>query len=78
MVFQYDFQWEVDNEEYQNYYGHKEEAVDGRVDGSYHVWLPDGRLMKVEYYVDANSGFVPTITYERYTPNWGTSFYQRR
>jgi len=75
----YDFQWEVNNEEYQNFYGHKEAAVDGRVDGSYHVWLPNGRLMKVEYYVDGDSGFVPTITYEdAYVPSWGTPFYQRR
>ena len=28
------------------------------------VLLPDGRLMTVSYYVDAESGFVPTITFE--------------
>ncbi|XP_037800502.1 pro-resilin-like [Penaeus monodon] len=79
MPMNYDFQWEVNNEEYQNYYGHQEAAVNGRVDGSYHVWLPDGRLMRVEYYVDGDSGFVPTITYEDgYAPNWGTSYFNRR
>lgn len=69
----------MNNEEYQNYYGHQETADNGRVDGSYHVWLPDGRLMRVQYYVDGDSGFVPTITYEdAYTPNWGTSYFNRR
>jgi hypothetical protein len=28
------------------------------------VLLPDGRLMTVSYYVDGESGFVPTITFE--------------
>ena len=45
--------------------------VSGRVDGSYSVWLPDGRLMTVAYYVDGESGFVPTITYtDNYTPQF--------
>merc|ERR1712112_166936 len=35
----------------------------GRVEGEYSVWLADGRLMTVSYYVDGESGFVPTITY---------------
>lgn len=78
MSLQYDFQWEVNNEEYQNYYGQQESANNGRVDGSYHVLHPDGRLMKVSYYVDGDSGFVPTITFEdNHTPNWGTSYFSR-
>merc|ERR1712045_439487 len=32
-------------------------------EGEYSVWLADGRLMTVSYYVDGESGFVPTITY---------------
>merc|ERR1712025_1317904 len=48
-----------------------EESNPGRVDGSYSVWLPDGRLMTVTYYVDGESGFVPTITYtDNYTPDF--------
>lgn len=75
----YDFQWEVNNEEYQNFYGQQERADNGRVDGSYHVWLPDNRLMKVTYYVEGESGFVPTITFEdNYNPNWGTPYFGRR
>ena len=43
----------------------------GRVEGEYSVWLPDGRLMTVSYYVDGESGFVPTITYEdNYAPQF--------
>ena len=35
------------------------------------VWLPDGRLKIVSYYVDGESGFVPTITYEdNYVPSF--------
>merc|ERR1712198_730518 len=40
-----------------------EESNPGRVDGSYSVWLPDGRLMTVTYYIDGDSGFVPEISY---------------
>ncbi|XP_068236440.1 pro-resilin-like [Palaemon carinicauda] len=79
MPMNYDFQWEVNDEESSNFYGHKEQADNGRVDGSYHVWLPNGRLMKVEYYVEGNSGFVPKITYEdAYTPTWGTPYFGAR
>merc|ERR1711874_813988 len=43
----------------------------GRVEGSYTVWLPDGRLMKVSYYVDGDSGFVPSIEYiDDYSPSF--------
>merc|ERR1711892_695103 len=52
-----------------------EDSNPGRVEGSYSVWQPDGRLMTVTYYVDGESGFVPTITYtDNYTPTfWVTS-----
>lgn len=46
-------------------------SVPGRVEGSYTVWLPDGRLMKVSYYVDGDSGFVPSIEYiDDYSPSF--------
>ncbi|XP_076055648.1 pro-resilin-like [Oratosquilla oratoria] len=71
----YQFDWNVDDEESSNYFGQREAAVDGRVDGNYHVWLPDGRLMRVTYYVDGDSGFVPTITFDdAFTPRWGSGF----
>lgn len=34
-----------------------------QVTGKYSVWLPDGRLMTVEYNVEKESGFVPKITF---------------
>eukprot|EP00088_Acartia_fossae_P071736 TRINITY_DN9929_c0_g1_i2.p1 TRINITY_DN9929_c0_g1~~TRINITY_DN9929_c0_g1_i2.p1 ORF type:complete len:115 (-),score=24.23 TRINITY_DN9929_c0_g1_i2:434-757(-) len=56
------------------YWTQDEQALEdspGRVDGSYSVLLPDGRLMTVSYYIDGDSGFVPTITFEEnYTPDW--------
>merc|ERR1719334_609294 len=48
-----------------------EESNPGRVDGSYSVWQPDGRLMTVTYYVDGDSGFVSEITF---TDNYSPSF----
>ncbi|XP_050717953.1 uncharacterized protein LOC126999412 [Eriocheir sinensis] len=75
----YDFKWNVDAQDYDNYYGQQEAANNGRVDGSYYVWMPDGRLMVVTYYVDGDSGFVPTINYiDDYKPTWGTPYYQNR
>ena len=53
---------------------HEEKVEEGseRTEGEYRVWLPDGRLMIVSYYVDKDSGFVPTITFEEnHTPDWG-------
>lgn len=76
---QYDFKWNVDAQDYDNYYGQQETANNGRVDGSYYVWMPDGRLMVVTYYVDGESGFVPTINYiDDYQPTWGTPYYQNK
>merc|ERR1712236_104328 len=48
-----------------------EESNPGRVEGSYSVWLPDGRLRTVTYYVDGESGFVPTVTH---TDNYNPTF----
>ena len=31
---------------------------EGRVEGSYSVWQPDGRLMTVSYYIDGDSGSI--------------------
>ncbi|CAL4122954.1 unnamed protein product [Meganyctiphanes norvegica] len=78
MPMNYNFEWNVDSEDYQNYYGQREAADNGRVEGVYYVWQPDGRLRKVEYYVDGDSGFVPTITYvDAYEPAWGTTAFDK-
>lgn len=57
-----------------NYFGLNEVGKDtGRVEGSYFVLLPDGRLMTVTYYVDGESGFVPKITFQDNASPFGNS-----
>lgn len=34
-----------------------------KVTGRYSVWMPDGRLMIVEYTADLQHGFVPRISF---------------
>lgn len=59
----------MNDEESKSYYGHEEKTEEtGRTEGKYFVWLADGRLMTVEYYVDGESGFVPKITFSE--PNY--------
>ncbi|XP_050429643.1 pro-resilin-like [Adelges cooleyi] len=61
----YEYEYKVDDQPSGNYYGQNEIGKDtGRVEGSYFVLLPDGRLMTVSYYVDGESGFVPKITFQ--------------
>ncbi|KAA0183846.1 Cuticle Protein CPR RR Uncl [Hyalella azteca] len=77
-LMEYKFDWQVDDAESGSYYGHREGTDGARVVGSHYVWLPDGRLRRVDYYVDADSGYVPTITYiNNYTPSWGQRPYRR-
>jgi len=60
----YSYNWEVNDADSKNYYGQEQSSNDaGRVEGRYYVWLADGRLMTVSYYVDGDSGFVPKITF---------------
>ena len=57
-----------------NFYGHEETGDEsGLTRGEYRVLLPNGKLMKVSYTVEGDSGFKPIITYEdNYTPEgWG-------
>lgn len=63
--FKYEYQYKVEDQPSGNYFGQNEAGKDtGRVEGSYFVYLPDGRLMTVSYYVDGESGFVPKITFQ--------------
>lgn len=66
---QYEYQYEVKDPEKELFFN-KNEAGDqsGKVSGQYSVWLPDGRLMTVVYTVDAESGFVPKITFDTNNP----------
>ncbi|XP_076061374.1 uncharacterized protein LOC143037142 [Oratosquilla oratoria] len=59
----YKFAWAV--KDYSgNDFGHQESREDEHTKGSYYVQLPDGRLQKVNYKVDGDSGFVANVEYE--------------
>uniref|UniRef100_A0A0A9WNI3 Pro-resilin n=1 Tax=Lygus hesperus TaxID=30085 RepID=A0A0A9WNI3_LYGHE len=61
----YEYNYKVEDAEKSVYFGKSEQGNEaGRVEGTYYVWLPDGRLMTVSYYVDKESGYVPKITYQ--------------
>merc|ERR1712055_488510 len=60
----YDFDWSVKEEYSGNDFGQEESRDGDRTEGSYYVHLPDGRLQKVTYYVDGDSGFVAEVSYE--------------
>jgi len=60
----YEFQWGVKDDASGNMYNHMESRDDDVTRGAYYVALPDGRVQKVTYYVDGDSGFVAEISYE--------------
>ncbi|XP_076059563.1 pro-resilin-like [Oratosquilla oratoria] len=68
----YDFDWAVNDAASGNDFGHQESRDGDFTQGSYYVLLPDGRLQRVNYNVDGDSGFVAEVTYEgearAYTP----------
>ena len=45
-------------------FGHNENRDGYATSGSYYVALPDGRLQKVTYTVNGDSGYVATVSYE--------------
>ncbi|XP_063592027.1 cuticle protein 7-like [Penaeus indicus] len=61
---QYNAQYNVNDEYSGNNYGHQEDRDGYNTQGTYYVQLPDGRLQKVTYYVDGESGYVAEVTYE--------------
>ncbi|XP_071541424.1 cuticle protein 7-like [Panulirus ornatus] len=60
----YGYDWTVQDGESGNAFDHKEAREEYNIQGSYTVQLPDGRLQRVTYYVDGDSGFVAEVTYE--------------
>lgn len=65
----------MENAATNTYYG-KNELGDGTgtVTGSYYVYLPDGRLMTVDYTADPETGFVPRVSFVAQTyPGIGVS-----
>ncbi|XP_069972830.1 cuticle protein 7-like [Penaeus vannamei] len=61
---QYNYDYAVIDDYSGNNYGHQESRDGYNTQGSYYVQLPDGRLQKVTYYVDGDSGYVAEVTYE--------------
>ncbi|XP_076059963.1 cuticle protein 19-like [Oratosquilla oratoria] len=60
----YDFNYAVKDEYSGNDFGHQESRDGYDTQGSYYVLLPDGRLQRVTYTVNGDSGFVAEVTYE--------------
>ncbi|XP_063608177.1 pro-resilin-like [Penaeus indicus] len=60
----YNFNYLVNNEPSGNDFGHQEARDGDNTQGSYYVLLPDGRLQKVTYSVNGDSGYVADVTYE--------------
>ncbi|XP_076059433.1 pro-resilin-like [Oratosquilla oratoria] len=68
----YDFDWAVNDAASGNDFGHQESRDGDHTQGSYYVLLPDGRLQRVNYNVQGNSGFVAEVTYEgQARPSYG-------
>ncbi|KAK3875087.1 hypothetical protein Pcinc_020008 [Petrolisthes cinctipes] len=59
----YDFNWAVDDDSSENHFGHQEAREDDNTQGSYYVYLPDGRRQTVTYYVDGDSGYIADVKY---------------
>nr|XP_027215394.1 pro-resilin-like [Penaeus vannamei] len=60
----YDFNYAVNDPASGNDFGHQEARDGDHTQGSYYVLLPDGRLQKVTYNVNGDSGYVADVTYE--------------
>ncbi|KAK8383572.1 hypothetical protein O3P69_015797 [Scylla paramamosain] len=61
---QYEYHYGV-QDNYGNNHGKQESRNGKRIDGSFYVYLPDGTMQKVYYYVDGDSGFVADVQYDR-------------
>eukprot|EP00095_Tigriopus_kingsejongensis_P003520 maker-scaffold522_size146686-snap-gene-0.15 protein:Tk03520 transcript:maker-scaffold522_size146686-snap-gene-0.15-mRNA-1 annotation:"hypothetical protein DAPPUDRAFT_311515" len=61
---QYNFDWNVKDDYSGNNYGQQEQRNGDQTSGSYYVNLPDGRLQRVTYSVDAYGGYKAEVTYE--------------
>nr|XP_027227495.1 cuticle protein 19.8-like [Penaeus vannamei] len=60
----YDFNYAVKDDYSGNDFGHQEARDGYNTQGSYYVLLPDGRLQKVTYTVNGDSGYVAEVSYE--------------
>lgn len=69
----YEFEYEVNDQEFGVEFGHKESRDGDLAMGEYNVLLPDGRKQRVEYEADGE-GYRPKITYEGRETNWHTNW----
>ena len=60
----YNFNWAVKDDYSGNDFGHTETRDGYNTEGSFYVLLPDGRIQKVTYTVNKDSGFVATVEFE--------------
>ncbi|XP_050720228.1 uncharacterized protein LOC127000530 isoform X2 [Eriocheir sinensis] len=60
----YSFDWAVKDDYSGNDFGHQENRDGYNTQGSYYVLLPDGRVERVTYTVNKDSGFVATVEFE--------------
>ena len=60
----YSYQWAVQDDYTSNNYGQNEERNGDATKGSYYVALPDGRIQKVTYSVDAYGGYVGMFSHK--------------
>ncbi|XP_037791574.1 cuticle protein 7-like [Penaeus monodon] len=60
----YNYHYAVRDEYSGNDFGQQEERDGYMTKGSYSVRLPDGRVQRVTYYVDGDSGFMAEVSYE--------------
>ncbi|XP_047471389.1 cuticle protein 19.8-like [Penaeus chinensis] len=60
----YDFNYAVNDPPSGNDFGHQEARDGPNTQGSYYVLLPDGRLQRVTYTVNGDSGYLADVTYE--------------
>ena len=56
--------WAVKDDYSSNDFGQNEERNGDVTSGSYYVALPDGRVQRVTYSVDAYGGYQADVTYE--------------
>ncbi|XP_069956328.1 pro-resilin-like [Cherax quadricarinatus] len=61
---QYNSQYAVRDDYSGNDFGHDESRNGYDTKGSYYVQLPDGRLQKVTYYVNGDSGYVAEVSFQ--------------
>ncbi|XP_069975991.1 cuticle protein 7-like [Penaeus vannamei] len=61
---QYDFNYAVKDDYSGNDYNHQENRNGYDTQGAYYVLLPDGRVQRVAYTVNGDSGYVAEVTYE--------------